>query len=337
MSDKGGARTTMHGLMVRRFGDWREAAVESLSPPAPGPGEVVIASEACGLNFQDLLLVEGKYQFRPPLPFVAGRDVAGKIIAVGPGVTAFAVGDRVAAQLRYGAFASLALAPVERCFLIPETLDARVAAAAGTIFATAAVALTMRAQLRAGERILISGAAGGVGIAAIQYAKHLGATVIGVVSSEAKVSAARKVGADHVIQIDLVAEPKILRRMLELRSLEPVDVVLDTVGGGMFDAALRCLRPGGRAIVVGFASGHIPALKTNYLLLKDISVIGSSLENALERRDLYLRHLIGEIFAMIAAGEFSPLITANYPLSQFRDAAELIQSRNAVGKIVLLP
>jgi NADPH2:quinone reductase len=337
MFDNGGARAAMRGLVVHRFGDWREAAVEDLLPPAPGAGEVLIASEACALNFQDLLLVEGKYQFRPPLPFVAGRDVAGKIVAIGPGVKTFAVGDRVAAQLRYGAFASLALAPVERCFPIPATVDARVAAAAGTIFATAAVALTMRAQLRAGERILISGAAGGVGIAAIQYARHLSATVIGVVSSPAKVDAARRVGVDHVIQIDHVPEPKALRQMLAVQSLEPVDVVLDTVGGGMFDAALRCLRPGGRAIVVGFASGHIPALKTNYILLKDISVIGSSLENALERRDPYLHHLIGDIYGKVAAGDFSPLITASYPLSQFQDAAELIQSRDAVGKIVLLP
>jgi NADPH2:quinone reductase len=337
MSDNDVATQNIRGLVVRRFGNWHETAIETLPCPAPGPGEVLIASEACALNFQDLLLIEGKYQYKPPLPFFAGRDIAGKVVATGPGVRTLAVGDRVSAQVRYGAFAELALAPVDRCFQIPESIDASSAAAAGTVFATVAVALTMRGQVRAGERVLVTGAAGGVGIAAIQYAKHLGADVVALVSSMAKADAVKRVGADCVIQIDQPPESKTLRQMFSAQGIELVDVTLDTVGGNIFDAAIRCLRPGGRLVVVGFASGNIPVLKTNYALLKDISVIGSSLENALERRDPLLRHLMGQIYNYIATGHFTPFITATFPLSQFKSAAERIHSRNAVGKIVLLP
>jgi NADPH2:quinone reductase len=337
MSDTGVVPQNIRGLVVRGFGDWHETAIETLPCPAPGPEEVLIASEACALNFQDLLLIEGKYQYKPPLPFFAGRDVAGKVMATGPGVKTLAIGDRVSAQLRYGAFAELALAPVDRCFRLPESIEASSAAAAGTVFATVAVALTMRAQVRAGERVLVTGAAGGVGIAAIQYAKHLGAHVVALVSSMAKADAVRRAGADDVIQIDQPLESKILRQMFSALHIDLVDVVLDTVGGTIFDAAIRCLRPGGRVMVVGFASGHIPTLKTNYPLLKEISVMGSSLENVLERRDPLLRHLMGQIYDYIVAGKFSAFITATYPLSQFQSAAEQIYSRNVVGKIVLLP
>ena len=211
MSNGPASARNVRGLVVRQLGNWHDAAIEMLPLAAPAPGEVMIAPDACALNFQDLLLIEEKYQYKPPLPFFVGRDVAGKIVAVGSGVSAFAVGDRVSAQLRHGAFAELALAPVERCFRVPESVDASKAAAAGTIFATAAVALTMRAQVRAGERVLVTGAAGGVGIATIQYAKHLGAEVVALVSSEAKANAVRKVGADQVVHLDQLPEPSALR------------------------------------------------------------------------------------------------------------------------------
>jgi NADPH:quinone reductase len=337
MSDTGVTTQNIGGLVVRRFGNWHETAIETLPCPAPGPGEVVIASEGCALNFQDLLLIEGKYQYKPPLPFFAGRDVAGKIVAIGPGVKTLAVGDRVSAQLRYGAFAELALAPVDRCFRLPDSIDASSAAAAGTVFAAVAVALAIRAQVRAGERVLVTGAAGGVGIAAIQYAKHLGADVVALVSSMAKADAVRRVGADHVIQSDQPLESGTLRQIFSAGGIKLVDVILDTVGGNIFDATIRCLRPGGRVVVVGFASGHIPKLKTNYTLLKEISIVGSSLENVLERRDPLLRHLVSQIYDYIVAGKFSPFITATYPLSQFQSAAEQIHGRNVVGKTVLLP
>jgi NADPH2:quinone reductase len=325
------------GLVVRRLGDWRDVAVGLLPLDAPGPGEVLIAPEACALNFQDLLLIEGKYQYEPPMPFIAGRDVAGTIVAVGPGVSKFAVGDRVSAQLRHGAFADLARAPVDRCFRIPQSIDAGTAAAAGTVFATVAVALTMRAQLRAGERLMVTGAAGGVGMAAIQYGKYLGADVVALVSSEAKADAVRKAGADQVLVAGGASNLGDLRDLMTGQGIDLVDVVLDVVGGDVFDATIRCLRSGGRLLAVGFASGRIAALKTNYPLLKEIAVIGSSLENVLNRNDPALGMLMAEIYDTVDAGGFGPVITARYSFAEFHRAAAEISGRHAIGKIVLLP
>jgi NADPH2:quinone reductase len=337
MSTQSVSAINVRGVVIRELGNWRNASIDMLPVGAPGPGEVLIAPEACALNFQDLLLIDGKYQYRPPLPCFAGRDVAGKIVAVDPGVSEFRVGDRVAAQVRHGAFAELVLAPVGRCYRIPQAVDGIKAAAAGTIFATVAVALGMRARVRRGERVLVTGATGGVGTAAVQYAKHLGAEVVALVSTASKADAVKTLGVSEVVRLDQIPEPSALRDTLAAHCIELVDIVLDVTGGDVFDASIRCLRPGGRVVVVGFASGRIATVKTNYLLLKEMSVIGSSLENVIERNDPVLRELMTAIYDEIAVGRFDPMVTAAYPLSEFHRAAEQITGRTAIGKIALLP
>jgi NADPH:quinone reductase len=326
------------GIVVDKFGDWRDAKMGTLPLPPLGAGEVMIKCEASALNFQDLLMIEGKYQYKPHLPFCPGSDVAGTIVAIGPGVASFAVGQRVAALVQTGAFADYSIARVGRCFPIPDDIDYAKAAAASSIFATVVVALTMRAQLKAGERILITGAAGGVGIAAVQYARRAGAEVTALVSSEAKEQLARQAGADRVVRLDRMTDPKQdLRATLAGLGIDGVDVVLDTVSGDVFDGAIRCLRPGGRLVVVGFASGRIAEAKTNYLLLKGISVVGSALNSGLQQDGPLIMKLMGQVYQDVAAGALDPFITAVFPLDEFHRAAALIAERSAAGKIVLVP
>lgn len=330
------ARVT--GVVVERFGDWRDARMGTLPVHRPGPGEVLIECGAAALNFQDLLLIEGRYQLKPTLPFFAGRDVAGRVVAVGPGVATPSVGQRVTALLPYGAFAQYAIARQERCFAIPAGLDVAKAAACTSVFATVVVALTMRGALRAGERILITGAAGGVGTAAVQYARQLGAEVLALVSSDAKQRMAQRAGAHHVVRLDGMSDPKEdLRTAISAVAPGGIDMVVDMVGGDVFDGAIRCLRSGGRIVVVGFASGRIPEAKTNYLLLKGISVIGSALNVGLEADGETVRDAMHRIYADMALGRLDPFITATFPLQDFHVAAAQIANRTALGKMVLLP
>lgn len=325
------------GIVVERFGDWHDAKIGTLPLRGLGPGEILIKGEAAALNFQDLLMIAGTYQFKPATPFFPGSDVAGTVVAVGPGVEEFSVGQRIAALVQSGAFAEYSIARMGRCFSIPDDIDFARAAASTSIFATVVVALAIRGQLRAGERILVTGAAGGVGIAAIQYARQIGAEVVALVSSEAKQQIARRAGAHHIVRLDQLSNPKEdLRIALDGSAIEGVDVVIDMVGGDVFDGAIRCLRPGGRMIVVGFASGRIAEVKTNYILLKGISVVGSALKMGLEHHGPVLKEMMEQIYKDVAIGKLDPIITATYPFHEFQSAAAQIANRSAAGKIVLV-
>lgn len=330
--------TRATGVVVETFSDWRNARMGTLPLRPLGRGEILIRCEAAALNFQDLLMIEGKYQFKPPVPFVPGSDVAGTIVAVGPEVQAFKVGQRVAALVQAGAFADYAIARVGRIFPLPDGIDAGKAAASASIFATVVVALTIRGQLKAGERVLITGAAGGVGIASVQYARQAGAEVVALVSSEAKGDLVRRAGAHHVLRLDTMTNPKEdLRTALSALGIDGVDVVIDMVSGDVFDGAIRCVRSGGRVVVVGFASGRIADVKTNYLLLKSIAVLGSALKTGLEQDGPLLMQLMDRVYKDVAAGKLDPFITAVFTFDEFHQAAELIANRSAAGKIVLVP
>lgn len=306
--------------------------------PIAGPHDVLIKPEAGAINFPDLLLTQGRYQHKPQLPFFVGRDIVGRISAVGSEVTIFMPGQRVAAQPFFGGFAEVALSPASQCFAIPDDLDATVAASLGTAFATAVVALELRGNVRRGETVLVTGAAGGVGAAGIQYAKYLGARVVALVSSEEKQASAQRYGADVVIRSDRLSDIAVeLRAAIHASNLDGVDVVMDVVGGDTFDGAIRCLRPGGRLVVVGFASGAISTVEANYLLLKDIAVIGSSIQRFLSRRDQRLLDAMSIIYAGAVAGKFRLDIDSVHPFSAFAQAAERIATREAIGKIVLVP
>jgi NADPH2:quinone reductase len=325
------------GVVVEDFGDWRNAKLGTLPLRALGNGEVLLKCEGAALNFQDLLMIEGRYQYKPSVPFIPGSDVAGTIVACGPNVTTFSTGQRVAALVQSGAFADYAIARLGRMFPLPDGIDMAKAAAATSTFATVVVALTIRGQLKAGERILITGAAGGVGIAAVQYAGQTGAEVIALVSSENKQRLVERAGTLHVLRLDRMTNPKEdLRAALSGLNIDGVDVVIDMVGGDVFDGAIRCLRSGGRMVVVGFASGRIAEVKTNYVLLKSISVIGSALKMGLEEHGPLMAKLMDRVYADIATGRLDPYITGRYLFREFQQAAKQIADRSAAGKIVLM-
>lgn len=309
--------------------------VAQVPVPAPGRGEVLIRTGAGALNFLDLLMLEGKYQVKPPVPFVPGRDLAGEVVALGAGAEGFVVGQRVAAQPAFGAFAEYAVAPDYACQPLPAAVDDVVGAASGIVLATVVSAIKLRGKLAPGQRLLVTGAAGGVGTAAIQYAVELGATVVALVSSDAKAQAVLGLGAAVAVRSDLLPPGKAaLRDALKAEGIDDVDVVVDMVGGPDVDRLLRCLKAGGRFVIVGFASGQIPQIPANYLLLKDIEVHGSSLDRLFRTRDADLAAGISEAFDLVARGRMKAAVDVVLPFRDFAEGARRLAARQTVGKVV---
>lgn len=328
----------IRAVVQHRLGDWRDARVEVIPTPQPGPDAVLIATEAASLNFADLLMLEGKYQHKAPLPYIPGRDAAGTIIAVGTGVTGFRCGDRVIATLNYGAFAEVTLAAASACQKLPAGVSFETAAACGTGIPTIVAAMALRGRLQAGERVLISGAAGGMGSLAVSYARAIGARAIALVSSPDKERAVRELGAELVLRTDEIPDLKAgLRAALQAHTPEGVDAAIDMVGGETFEAMLRCLRPEGRLVVVGFASGQIPNVAANYLLLKDVAVIGSSITRLLNDGSEAFVKLCTEAYGMLDSGRLHVPIDSRYSFDEFIVAGERLAARKAVGKVILRP
>lgn len=328
--------TSMRALLATEYAGLGAVRMAEVPVPSPREGEVLIRTAAAALNFLDLLMLAGRYQVKPPLPFIPGRDVAGEVVAVGPGVGGFAVGQRVAAQPSFGAFAEYVAAPDFSCQRVPPGVSEAQAAAAATVLATVVAAMKLRARLTPGQRVLVTGAAGGVGMAAIQYARHLGAEAVGLVSSAAKAEAVRGLGAVAAVRSDLLGADKgALREALRAQGIESVDAVIDMVGGPLAEAMLRCLRPGGRYVIVGFAAGEIPRLPANYLLLKDIEVYGSSLTRLFGTRDPALLAGLTEAFGLLGAGSIEMKLDRVLPFAEFAAGARRLERREAVGKVVL--
>jgi len=295
-------------------------------PMTPGEG-VVIDVAAAGVAFPDALQSRGLYQFKPDLPFVPGAEVSGTV-RFAPEGSGLAPGDRVAACTYLGGFAEVAVAPAFMTFKVPDALDDAQAAALVFNYHTAYFSLKLRGQLRAGERVLVHGAAGGVGTAAIQVAKGLGATVVGVVSSDEKADVARRAGADEVVRSDGAWKD-------EVKASGGVDVVLDPVGGDRFTDSLRSLREDGRLIVVGFTGGSIPEVKVNRLLLNNVAVVGAGWGAYVMPKPGLNREIGAALDELIAAGHVRPVIGARFPLERGAEALELIEGRGATGKVVL--
>jgi NADPH2:quinone reductase len=307
--------------------------VDDVETPAPGAGEVRVDVRAAGVNFPDVLITQGKYQFKPPPPFVPGGEIAGVVDAIGPGVTTVAVGDRVAATMLFGAFAERVVVPEAAVARLPEAVSFEIGAALLLTYATTMHALVDRARLRAGETLLVLGAAGGVGTAAIEIGKCLGAVVIAAASSPAKLEHCRAHGADHVIDY---AKEDLKQRAKEL-SGGGVDVVYDPVGGEMTEAALRTMAWAGRHLVVGFASGTIPKIPANLLLLKSCELVGVFWGAFAMRSPAENRAHVEQVLAWLAEGRVRPHVDAVLPFDRAPEALERLARREVMGKLVLTP
>jgi NADPH2:quinone reductase len=326
----------MRALVVHQHGSIEAVRLEEVPEPRAAAGEVLIEVEAASVNFPDLLVIGGTYQRLPPTPFVPGKDLAGTVVSVGVGVRRIGPGDRVMAQIEHGAFAQRAVAVEPVCHSMPPGMDFVDAAAMGLVYLTAHFALVERAALKPGEVVLVTGAAGGVGLAAVQVAKALGATVVAAVSSEEKGALARAGGADHVVRTDVPDLRESLRAQVYAAvGTRGADVIVDSVGGDLFDASLRAIAWCGRLVVVGFAAGRVPEVKAGYVLVKNISIIGLQSSDYRDREPEKVQRVQQELFDLYVRGKLRPHVMARYPLSAYREALATVRDRRVLGKVVL--
>jgi NADPH2:quinone reductase len=308
--------------------------VDEVPDPTVGSGEVLIAVHAAGVNFPDILITEGKYQFKAPLPFVPGGEAAGVVEGVGAGVSHVAVGDRVAATMLYGAFAERVVVPEQTVMKLPEAVSYEVGAATLLTYGTTIHALEDRAAIQPGETLLVLGAAGGVGIAAVEIGKRLGARVIAAASSEAKLAFCRERGAD--LTIDYTKED-LKERAKALTGGAGADVVYDPVGGDFTEAALRAIAWKGRHLIVGFAAGPIPKIPSNLVLLKGCQIVGVFWGQFSVRDIAKNRMNLERVLAWVAEGSLRPHVDEALAFDRAGEALERIARRDVRGKLVLVP
>ncbi len=306
-----------------------QAALVKCDKPEPAPNEICLKIEACGLNFGDLLMIKGTYQERPALPFTLGMEPAGVVDAVGEDVTNLKPGDRVAVYHGHGGLAEYGCFPAANCNLLPDNMTTTVGAGFLVAYGTSHLALEHRARLKAGETLLVLGAAGGIGLTAIEIGKRMGATVIACARGQDKLKIAARAGADHLIDSDT----EDLREVV--KSLGGADVVYDPVGGDLFKAALRACNPEARIIPLGFASGQVPQIPANILLVKNLDVIGYYWGGYLKFAPEVLHDSLDTLLKWYAGGELHPHISHTLPLEQANEALELLRSRKSTGKVVV--
>jgi NADPH:quinone reductase len=326
----------MRALLVRNHGPLHNLTLENLPDPRPGPEEVLIDVQAASVNFPDLLVIGGTYQNLPPLPFVPGKDIAGTIAAVGTNVSSFKEGDRIMAQVEYGAYAERAAVRALNCHRMPSGMTYAEGAAMGLTYLTAYFALVERGGVQAGEVVLVTGAAGGVGLATVQLAKAFGAIVLAAVSDERKAAVASSSGADHIIRTDVpVIRESLRRQVFDAVGKRGAHLVIDSVGGDVFDASLRAIAWCGRLVTVGYASGRVPEVKAGLLLVKNISLIGLQVSDYRDRAPEKVGRAQRELFTLYEAGKLKPHIMASYPLDKYREALEQVAGRKVLGKVLL--
>lgn len=313
------------------FGDIGDLVYEDVETPEPGPDDVVIRADAIGVNFPDGLLVKGLYQMKPEPPFIPGMEVAGTVAATGANVAGFHLGDRVVALLKLGGYAEEVVADHNTVQHLPEDMDGADACALLCAYGTAHHALKQRARLRPGEHLVVLGAAGSTGLAAIQIGKAMGAKVVAVASSAQKRALAEANGADTAIGYEN------LKEAIRQATGGGADVLFDPVGGEAFDAASRAMARGGRLLVVGFASGTIPKFPVNLALVKEYSLVGVFWGNFTAKEPTIFAQNMRELFAWHAAGRVHPHIEGRYPLRQAPAVLERVLGRGALGKLILVP
>jgi len=323
----------MKAVLCKTLGPARDLVLEEVASPTPKINEVLLDVQAAGVNFPDTLIIEGKYQFQPPLPFSPGGEAAGVVAAVGDKAGAFKVGDRVMALTGWGAFAEQVAVPFYNVLPIPQSMDFTTAAAFGMTYGTSMHALKQRGQLQPGETLLVLGASGGVGLAAVEIGKAMGAKVIAAASSAEKLAVAKAAGADELIDYSQASLKDEIKR---LTGGQGVDVIYDPVGGDLFEQAVRGLAWNGRLLVVGFASGTIPRMAANLVLLKGAAVMGVFWGAFAQRQPQDNAANFRQLFAWHAEGKLKPLVSKTYPLAEAGAAIEQLGQRKAVGKLVVL-
>ena len=322
----------MRAIVCRTLDGPDALHLEEVPEPGTGACGVRIRVRAAGLNFADSLMLRGRYQERPPLPFTPGLELAGEIDAVGAGVRGLRVGQRVMAVVNHGAFAEKVVARADDVVPLPDDMDDVTAAGFAIAYGTAHGGLRWRADLHAGEVLLVHGAGGGVGLTAVECGKALGATVIATARGDAKLAVAREHGADHVLDSDA---PELKERIRELTAERGVDVAYDPVGGAMFDLSLRCIAWEGRIVVIGFASGTVPQIPANVLLVKNAAVMGFYWGSYRKHDPERLRDGFAELFDWYRQGRIRPHVSETLPLEDAAEAIRLLTERKSIGKVVL--
>jgi len=340
----------MRALVCEAYGPIENLKIKDMPRPAPEPGEVLVKVGAAGVSFAALLGVQGKHQNKPPLPFVPGNEIAGEVVALGEGVTNLKVGQRIATGGSRGGFAEYCVTIAANAVPIPDTMPYAEATNFPTLYPTAYGALKWKADLQPGEVLLVHGAGGGSGLTGIEVGKAMGATVIASAGGADKLAAAKAVGADHLI--DYRTED-LRTKVLELTDGRGADVIYDPVGGDAFAASMRCVAPEGRIIPMGFASGVIPQIQANILLVKNVTVIGfyygyyngwggkteptAKEADALARRRALVMDAQAELMRWFTEGRLRAMVAGKFDLADYVKAFKLIEERTVVGKAVLVP
>jgi NADPH2:quinone reductase len=323
----------MRAVICRAWGPIDDLTIEDIAPPTPGPGQVLIDVKATGINYADSIMVAGRYQTRPAFPFSPGLETAGLVAECGEGVSRFKPGDRVMAFLAHGGLAEQALAQEAETFAIPDAMGFEVAGAFPVAYVSSDVALRWQARLEPGETLLVLGAAGGVGLTAVEIGKAMGARVIAGASTAEKLAVARDHGADALVNY---ATENLTERVMALTDGKGADVCYDPVGGDLFDAALSSLGWGGRILLIGFVGG-IPSIPANRLLAKHRSALGSALRYFRWYAPDKLRRSVEELMRLWEAGRLRPLVSHALPLERSVEAIRLLTDRKAHGKVVVVP
>jgi len=322
----------MRALLCKEIGPADKLVIEEVPDPVAGPGELLVRVHAAGINFPDLLVIQGLYQVKIKPPFIPGNEAAGVVQVVGEGVSRYKPGDRVIIMPEGAAFAELCAVPVERVIPMLDSLDFEQAAGFTITYGTSYHALKQSAKLQPGETVLVLGAAGGVGITAVECAKAMGARVIAAASSDTKLEFARAAGADETINY---SNESLNDQCKALTHGKGVDVVYDPVGGELAQQALRALAWHGRYLVIGFASGDIPKFPANIALLKEASIIGIWWGTWLVKHPAESEQNMKELFGMVAKGILKPRVTESWPLENYAEAFNSLSNRTARGKVIL--
>ena len=328
----------MRAAVVHRHGGPDTLSLETVADPSPQPNAVLVEIQAVALNFVDLLVIQGAYQFLPKLPFIPGKLPTGIVAAVGTGIEDLKVGDRVQTLAEHGGYASKIAVPAKDCIRLPESMSFTAAAAMALAYDTAWFAICERARAKPGENMLVLGASGAVGLAAIQLGKAYGLKVLAAINGPDKKALVTDAGADAVIDLSAPDLRESLRAQVFAATADHgADVILDMLGGDVFDAAIRAVAWSGRMIIVGFAAGRIPTVKINYVMLKNMELTGLQVSDYRKRRPDLMRHCYSEIFRLFEEGRLKPPPTQTFKLEEVKDTLQQFKDRRLSGRLVLLP